>query len=234
MKKIIAIVLALVIICAVILISPAIGVYREYFTAEKYNEMYTEKTFTDIFYEPESKECEVYSIGGFGCIDLDIIKNKPSEKEYYVKYSYRIFEEEIIEKLMNLLRECKFIPVERKEAFKLSLSLDEKSAVTSLDLSGNWFADEYNGLFSEKIVEEINEQCDRISDCTIFTVDGKLYLVGVCPTRIMGSSQTKYERPDFSETITVTFEIEMSESAKEILDSKDEFYPSEERLWDLK
>ncbi len=145
-----------------------------------------------------------------------------------------MFEEETIEKLMNLLRDCRFIPVERMEAFKLSVSVNESNAITSLDLSSNWFAEEYNGLFSESIVEEINQQCERISRCTVFALDGKLYLVGVCPSRITGGSYTKHERPDFSETVTVVFEIEMSESAEKIASLRDEFYPGKDRVWLLK
>ena len=165
---------------------------------------------------------------------MDIIKNNPNEKNYYEEHSYRLFEEETIEKLMNLLRDCRFIPIGRKEAFKLSVSMNVSNAITSLDLSSNWFAEEYNGLFSESIVEEINQQCERISKCTVFALDGKLYLVGVCPTRITEGSYTKRERPDFSETVTVAFEIEMSESAEKIVGLRDEFYPGEERMWLLK
>ncbi len=80
MKKVFLIAVAVVLICAVIFVSSFVGVYTEYFSAEKYNEMNTEKTFDEIFYEPASKECEIYGVGGFGCIDLDIIKNNPDEK----------------------------------------------------------------------------------------------------------------------------------------------------------
>ncbi len=232
MKKIITLLL-LIMLAMLFIISPVISIYREYFSVEKYNQMYGAKTFVDIFYEPKSKKCEIYDIGGFGYIDLEIIKDNPNEKAFYVKNSYKIFDEKTISKLMNLLRECKFLPIERKEAFKLSLLFDENNAVTSLGISSKWFDDEYNSLFSEKIVEEINEQCDRISSCTIFFVGEDLYLMGVCPTRIMGSSYSKYEKPDFSETVTVMFELEMSESAQKVLDLKDEFYPGHNKLWML-
>ena len=79
--------------------------------------------------------------------------------------------------------------------------------------------------------DEINEQCFGISECTIFEHDDKLYLLGAYANKIIGGSYLKYERPSFAETLTVMYEIEMSDEAKKILQSKDKFYPGKDNIW---
>ena len=229
-KKIIFVLTAVVLIIAVFCSLPIIN-YTKYFSKTTYYVSDNNVEFKELFYEPESKECEIYGIGNFGYIDIAILTEHPEEIYYYNEHNIKIVDSATIDELMNLLRQCTFIPIERNDAFFLSCYLNNKNSITSLNVDSLWFDDEYNSLFSKTVVDEINEQCFGISECTIFEHDNKLYLLGAYANKMIGGSYLKYERPSFAETLTVMYEIEMSDEAKKILQSKDKFYPGKDNIW---
>lgn len=229
-KKIIFVLTAVVLVIAVFCSLPIIN-YTKHFSKTTYYVSDNNVEFKELFYEPESKECEIYDIGNFGYTDIAILAEYPEEIDYYNEHNIKVFDSSTINELMNLLRQCTYIPVERNDAFFLSYYLNDKNSITSLNVDSLWFDDEYNSLFSKTVVDEINEQCFGISECTIFEHDDKLYLLGAYANKIIGGSHLKYERPSFAETLTVMYEIEMSDEAKKILQSKDKFYPGKDNIW---
>ena len=230
-KKIIFALISVALIIAVLCSLPMGINYTKHFSKTAYYVSDNNVEFKELFYEPESKECEIYDIGNFGYTDMAILAEYPEEIDYYNEHNIKVFDSATIDELMNLLRQCTFIPVERDDAFFLSYCLNDKNSITSLNVDRLWFDDEYNSLFSKTVVDEINEQCFGISECTIFEYDDKLYLLGAYANKIIGGSHLKYERPSFAETLTVMYEIEISEEAKKILQSKDKFYPGKDNIW---
>jgi hypothetical protein len=139
--------------------------YTKHFSKTTYYVSDNNVEFKELFYDPESKECEIYDIGNFGYTDIAILAEYPEEIDYYNEHNIKVFDSSTINELMNLLRQCTYIPVERNDAFFLSYYLNDKNSITSLNVDSLWFDDEYNSLFSKTVVDEINEQCFGISEC---------------------------------------------------------------------
>lgn len=223
--KILSVAFIIIIVCSII--SPILSYYNEFYSNDIYYETYHKSDFDELFYNPPSKKCEVYEIGGFGYVDSSLLAESPEMIDYYVELGIKVFDSNLIDELMRLLEQCNYIPIKKEKAFSLNLLFNPNNKITSLAIDIAWFYSEDNPLFSEKIIEEINGECYGISECSIYELEGKLYLIASFPYQIMGAGHLKYERPNFGETLTSMYEIEMTEEAVELLERKDDFYVGE-------
>lgn len=233
MRKVKVVIIVFVSFLLVFMLTSLCYCYVTCFSEHNYLSANKTVSYNEVFFEPESKKQEIYDIGGFGYIDLAILTEHPEEIEYYNKYGIKVFEATTIDRLMSLLRQCSFAPVEREEAFWLNLRFNKSNCVTSLTLSSFWFNDEYNSLFSKTLVDEINEQCFGIIECSVFEIDDKLYLLAAYANQILGGSNLKYEKPNFAKTMTVVYEIKEPSVIKELINYKETFNPGEDRIYTI-
>ncbi len=231
MRKKIFILISVVILFFSTLMLPVIYTYNSFFS-DSYHQEHKVLEYEELFFNPKSKKYNIYTIGGFGYIDISILSKHPEEIIHYE--NEKMFDRETIDKLISILEKCTFIPIESKEAFFINYFKHKSSNdITSLSIDNGWFEDSYHDLFSEKVVEEINEQLFGISECTLFECDGKLYLVGAYTYEIVGGSFIKYEKPNFGKTKTVFFEVAESEASKELIEMREVFYPGEDNVYSL-
>lgn len=204
-------------------VMPFVFHYVKYQATDYYMFKNEQLQFSDIFYHMDNNSIEMYGIGLFDSFDFYELQESPDLIEYYDEMEIRIFDARTITELFDLLRDCTFSEVNKNEAYELICTLKDKNAITSIHLSTDALFIG-NPWFSEEILNSVNDQIVGVVDSTVYSFNGKGYLVANMATFLEYNEFREYELPSFAETSLAVFRIENSNAFNELEQRKNDFY----------